>query len=406
MTTEQQALDQQPQSPLASLPDTVQFLILEICRDNHRLDMINTYAALCKNTRRVAWRFWENKPVLPANPNNDPAYAEALARITTNRIHQHVLQSAIAHLANDEEKRQAVITLVNHFTGPAVQYFLRLAPTLHEILLFASITPTLRAEVIALQQQHANNQLTATQVFEFAITGRLLPLTVLQQLNYPLPVRHDGTAQQQLLAQYRMQGQRPENYDQLLFLSYSPTLLMAACHGNLPGFAHRLLTIEEHRSTINHTTQDGLAAIHVATSTGNLAHIRALVAAGADVNLVSRVTSRDYCGSPLHICADHGDTLVIMEFLLTHGADANTQHPDTGMTPLHVAAGCRSDERYVRLLLDHNADPTIANARGFTATTQEMFNPNTRQLLLDHLAHDNHDDTNTEFSGIGSIGAK
>ena len=50
--------------------------------------------------------------------------------------------------------------------------------------------------------------------------------------------------------------------------------------------------------------------------------------------------------------------------LLAHGADVNARQHG-GWMPIHSAAQ-NGDEQMVELLLEHNADPTMANDQGLT----------------------------------------
>ena len=85
-----------------------------------------------------------------------------------------------------------------------------------------------------------------------------------------------------------------------------------------------------------------------AARVGDLASAKLLVAAGANVN------DQDAWGISVVTLATHSGFLDLVEFLLNEGADANKS--EAGFTALHAAI-MRRDERLVRTLLAHGADP-------------------------------------------------
>ncbi len=97
-----------------------------------------------------------------------------------------------------------------------------------------------------------------------------------------------------------------------------------------------------------------------AARVGDLAGIRRLVKEGADLNEPSGVNG----WTPLHH-AIHKNQIGSVRVLLELGADVNARVPHS-VTPLMMAAGYGYDP-IVRLLLEHNADPTIKDVHGETA---------------------------------------
>lgn len=85
-----------------------------------------------------------------------------------------------------------------------------------------------------------------------------------------------------------------------------------------------------------------------AARVGDLASAKLLVAAGANVN------DQDAWGISVVTLATHSGFLDLVEFLLDAGADANTSA--AGFTALHAAI-MRRDDKLVRTLLAHGADP-------------------------------------------------
>lgn len=104
----------------------------------------------------------------------------------------------------------------------------------------------------------------------------------------------------------------------------------------------------------------GETAIHAATIKRDAATVRQLIALGAEVNC------RDYAGwTPLHEACCNSD-VELAEILVAAGADVNSRgHPSTSTTPLHDAVAVESLP-LIRLLLDHNADPTLTDTNGET----------------------------------------
>ena len=51
-----------------------------------------------------------------------------------------------------------------------------------------------------------------------------------------------------------------------------------------------------------------------------------------------------------------------MKWLLEHGANPNSLHPQFGQSALHAAARHGSSEKVIALLLAHGADPAVKSA--------------------------------------------
>jgi ankyrin repeat protein len=102
----------------------------------------------------------------------------------------------------------------------------------------------------------------------------------------------------------------------------------------------------------------GDTALMFAARVGDLESARLLVAAGADVN------DADAWGVSATVLAAHSGYDELVEFLLDRGADANAAA--AGFAALHVAI-MRRDEKLVRVLIAHGADPN-ARLRTWTPT--------------------------------------
>ncbi len=109
----------------------------------------------------------------------------------------------------------------------------------------------------------------------------------------------------------------------------------------------------------------GLTALLFAAREGSLDCVRALVAAGADVNQGSADDS-----SPLLVAVQNG-SFEIARFLLDHGADP-TRANSKGWTPLYLAVKIRNQEataipgprtdgalEFIQTLLDRGANPNV-----------------------------------------------
>jgi ankyrin repeat protein len=93
---------------------------------------------------------------------------------------------------------------------------------------------------------------------------------------------------------------------------------------------------------------------------GNLAAIRRLARAGANLNEPSGVNG----WTPLHH-AIHKNQAAAVKLLLDLGADVNAQVPHS-VTPLMMAAGY-GYHPIVQILLEHHADAAVRDVHGETA---------------------------------------
>ena len=96
--------------------------------------------------------------------------------------------------------------------------------------------------------------------------------------------------------------------------------------------------------------QGGNSAMMFAARVGDLASMQLLLAAGADVN------DADAWGVSAMVLAAHSGFPELVQLLLDRGADPNSAA--AGFTALHAAI-MRRDEKTVKALLTHGADPNV-----------------------------------------------
>ena len=114
----------------------------------------------------------------------------------------------------------------------------------------------------------------------------------------------------------------------------------------------------------------GATPFLLAAMDGNLAAMRALAAAGADLRLATEQGTTPLMAAsglgrvPAETRVTERQSLEAVRFLLRHGADLNAANGD-GRTALHGAAHVRSDA-LVQLLVDHGAEVRSGDRRGIT----------------------------------------
>lgn len=100
--------------------------------------------------------------------------------------------------------------------------------------------------------------------------------------------------------------------------------------------------------------------LHCAAMEGHAGEIKLLLERGADVHAIDATDS-----SALHMAANHLDESYpdCVECLLDYKCDVNLRDGD-GDTPLYLAVKTE-DRDSIRILLNHGADPYLANDNGF-----------------------------------------
>ena len=106
---------------------------------------------------------------------------------------------------------------------------------------------------------------------------------------------------------------------------------------------------------------DGFTPVALAAFFGQPLAVKALIAAGADVNAAAK--------NPLKVQALHaavaGRKLEVVKAVLDAGADPNAQQ-QAGFRPMHEA-GTNANRALAELLLAHGADPALTNDDGKSA---------------------------------------
>ena len=119
--------------------------------------------------------------------------------------------------------------------------------------------------------------------------------------------------------------------------------------------------LKEDPSRVSAYAADGFYPVGLAAFFGHLDAVRALIAAGADVNAAAR--------NPFKVRAVHAAAasrnLDILRAVLEAGADPNAPQQQ-GFLPLHEAATSGNREM-AELLVKHGANPRLANEAGKTS---------------------------------------
>ena len=127
------------------------------------------------------------------------------------------------------------------------------------------------------------------------------------------------------------------------------------------GYLDRLRErLDEDPARATALSSDGFTALHFAAFFGKAEAAATLIAAGAEVNVVSK---NDLMVEPLHSAAA-GRHHEVCRVLIAAGADINARQRHD-YTPLHAAAQ-HGDDELVELLVSAGADPSAIDADGQT----------------------------------------
>ena len=105
-------------------------------------------------------------------------------------------------------------------------------------------------------------------------------------------------------------------------------------------------------------------SIFEAARLGSVKHVEDFVKNGADVNAKNK-NNFGFGNTPLHVVVASTPQVVVLQYLLDQGADANAKN-DVGRTPLHCAAEVNSNVNVLQYLLDHGANVNAVGWDGLT----------------------------------------
>ncbi len=153
---------------------------------------------------------------------------------------------------------------------------------------------------------------------------------------------------------------------------YDTPLTFAIRYGDAEGITARILL--ERGARVDEPGASENTPLHEAALNGDAALIRELINRGADVNALNDINSTPLLLDTMYDDVSEDDCYAVAEILLDHGADPTIAN-DEGNTPLHGAV-MRNRLRIVELLLEHGARLNAVNNDGETpaslATSPEM----------------------------------
>ena len=194
------------------------------------------------------------------------------------------------------------------------------------------------------------------QLFEAIKAGKVDEVRELIRQNPALKSARDANGASVLLvAAYNM---KPEVVNALLDLGAPVDIFEAAVLGKVDRIQEILATAPQRAAE---HAPDGFTPVALAAFFAQPAAVKALIAAGADVNAAAK--------NPLKVAALHaavaGRNLDVVKAVLTAGADPNAQQ-QAGFRPIHEA-GTNANRALAELLLAHGADPTLPSDDGKSA---------------------------------------
>ena len=158
-----------------------------------------------------------------------------------------------------------------------------------------------------------------------------------------------------LVAAYNM---KPDVVNALLELGAPVDIFEASVLGKVDRIKEIL---KSSPARVSEHAPDGFTPVALGGVLRPAAAVKALIAAGADVNAAAK--------NPLKVQALHaavaGRKLEIVKAVLDAGADPNAQQ-QAGFRPMHEA-GTNANRALAELLLAHGADPALTNDDGKTA---------------------------------------
>ena len=194
------------------------------------------------------------------------------------------------------------------------------------------------------------------QLFDAIKAGKADEVRRLLEQNPSLKQARDASgASAVLVAAYNM---KPDVVNALLDLGAPVDIFEAAVLGKVERI-DEILKASPARASEH--APDGFTPVALAAFFGQPAAVKALIAAGADVNAAAK--------NQLKVAALHaavaGGKLEIVKAVLDAGADANAQQ-QAGFRAIHEA-GMKANRALAELLLKHGADPTLPSDEGKNA---------------------------------------
>jgi ankyrin repeat protein len=158
-----------------------------------------------------------------------------------------------------------------------------------------------------------------------------------------------------LVAAYNM---KPDVVNALLELGAPVDIFEASVLGKVDRIQEIL---KASPARVSEHAPDGFTPVALAAFFGQPAAVKALIAAGADVNAAAK--------NALKVAALHaavaGGKLEIVKAILEAGGNPNAPQQE-GFRPIHEA-GTKANRALAELLLAHGADPSLPNDAGTTA---------------------------------------
>ena len=194
------------------------------------------------------------------------------------------------------------------------------------------------------------------QLFDAIKAGQVDEVRKLIQQDPSLASARDASGASVLLAAaYNM---KPDVVNALLELGAPVDIFEASVLGKVDRIREILATSP---GRVTEHAPDGFTPVALASFFAQPTAVRALIAAGADVNAAAK--------NPLKVAALHaavaGRNMDAIKAVLAAGADPNAQQ-QAGFRPMHEA-GTNANRALAEVLLAHGADPTLPNDDGKSA---------------------------------------
>jgi len=194
------------------------------------------------------------------------------------------------------------------------------------------------------------------QLFDAIKAGKVDEVRQLVQQNPSAKLARDASgASAILVAAYNM---KPDVVNALLELGAPVDIFEASVLGKVDRIQE---IVKSSPARVSEHAQDGFTPVALAAFFGQLAAVKALIAAGADVKAAAKNALKVQA---LH-AAVAGRNLEIVKAVLDAGADPNAQQ-QAGFRPIHEA-GTNANRALADLLLKHGADPSLPSDNGKNA---------------------------------------